>query len=170
MNCSVLHKYHPIFSNWQEVLIHTGNVMSPNCLQAITWTQYDLTDVFCFDALAQASDFQIEQSKGDKLSCTAERRIWTRVFGNESPTDWIPLTNRLNRRVYASPGFVISTTFLWLIVDFVREIWGFTLTKIVLLLFALKFASFQSRNCASIYIISCIVITGKVGMSKRSNY
>ena len=41
-----------------------------------------------FDALTQASDFE---SKGDKLSSSAECRIRTqRVYGTESPADWIP--------------------------------------------------------------------------------
>ena len=31
----------------------------------------------------------IFKSKGDKLSSSAECRIWTRVFGTESPTDWM---------------------------------------------------------------------------------
>ena len=35
-------------------------------------------------------DFQIFKSKGDKLCSSAEFRIWTRVFGTESPADWMP--------------------------------------------------------------------------------
>ena len=33
----------------------------------------------------------IFKSKGDKLSSSAECRIWTRVFGTESPADWMPV-------------------------------------------------------------------------------
>ena len=32
----------------------------------------------------------IFKSKGDKVSSSAECRIWTRVFGTESPADWMP--------------------------------------------------------------------------------
>ena len=32
----------------------------------------------------------IFKSKGYKLSSSAECRIWTRVFGTESPADWMP--------------------------------------------------------------------------------
>ena len=32
----------------------------------------------------------IFESKGDKLSSSAESRIWTRVSGTESPADWMP--------------------------------------------------------------------------------
>ena len=32
----------------------------------------------------------IFKSKGDKLSSSAECRIWTRVFGTEFPADWMP--------------------------------------------------------------------------------
>ena len=32
----------------------------------------------------------IFKSKGDKLSSSAKCRIWTRVFGSESPADWMP--------------------------------------------------------------------------------
>ena len=31
-----------------------------------------------------------KSKKGDKLSSSAECRIWTSVFGTESPADWIP--------------------------------------------------------------------------------
>ena len=33
---------------------------------------------------------EIFKSKGDELSFSAECRIWTRVFGTESPADWMP--------------------------------------------------------------------------------
>ena len=39
-----------------------------------------------FDALAQASDFQIERRQ---VVFLCECRIWTRVFGTESPADWM---------------------------------------------------------------------------------
>ena len=81
----------------------------------IFWSTFDdepTSDDICFmffvanfDALAQASDFQIKSRKADKLSSSADCSFQTLdVWDTRLPADWMP-THKL---VYISHSFVPS--------------------------------------------------------------
>ena len=67
--------------------IHTkkiGQILYIACIHTYIHTYMFVVN---FDALAQASDFQIERRQ---VVSSAGCRIWTRVFGTESPAGWMP--------------------------------------------------------------------------------